>query len=110
MMTYGKRFKNIQFIGQTMESVFDQMIENNEFTLEQWVKGMQDWYGTRAKAKVLECLKNKTIHVLNDNKVVTDIAFREHIEQYAKENKLHEPNDEQKTLMINTYLKGIERV
>ena len=110
IMTYGKRFKNIQFVGQTIEGVFDQMIENTDLTLDRWVKGMQDWHGKNAKAKVFDAITNKKMHVLNDNKVICDCAFREHIEQYVKENKLSLPNEEQQTQMINTYLKGLERV
>ena len=112
MMTYAKRFKNIQFVGQTMESVFDQMIEQANITPEQWVKGMQDWHGVKAKAKVLNDLKNGAMHIVYDDikgceVAVCDVAFREHIQEYCKQNHLNEPNEEQKTKMIKVYLKGL---
>lgn len=110
IMTYGKRFKNIQFVGQTTESVFDQMIAYQDLTLTDWVKGMKDWHGSNAKIKVLEAIQNKTIHILNDDKVICDATFREHIKKYAEENHKRVPTEDEQTVMINTYLKGLERV
>lgn len=109
MMTYAKRFSGVQFIGQTMESVFDQLIERETITLEQWVKGMKDWHGVNAKAKVLDAIKNKTMHIVED-KAICDVTFRNFITEYAKQNKLTIPNEEQKGQMIAVYLKGLERV
>lgn len=108
MMTYAKRFSGIQFIGQTMESVFDQLIERESLTLEQWVKGMRDWHGSNAKALVLNAI-GKSMHIV-DNKAVCDATFRGFISEYAKQNGLTEPNEEQKGKMIAVYLKGLERV
>ena len=110
MMTYANRFSGIQFVNQTMESVFDQLIKRETITLDQWVKGMKDWHGSNAKALVLNAIKNKSMHVLNDNKVICDCTFRDFVSEYAKQNKLHEPTDEQKGQMIAVYLKGLERV
>ncbi len=109
MMTYAKRFSGVQFVGQTMESVFDQLIEREDLTLDRWVKGMIDWHGRNAKQKVLDAITNKEMHVIGD-KVICDCTFRDYITKYAKQNKLTIPNEEQKTKMIAVYLKGLERV
>lgn len=106
LMTYGKRFKNIQFVGQTMEGVFDQIVENETITVAQWVEGMKDWHGSNAKRLVFEALQNHTMHVI-DNITVCDVTFRDAISRYAKENKCNEPTEEQKTKMINVYIAGL---
>lgn len=111
MMTYAKRFSGIQFVGQTMESVFDQLIEREDLmTLDRWVKGMIDWHGSKAKALVFDAIKDKSMHVLKDNKVICDCTFRDYITEYAKQNKLRVPNKDEQTKMIAVYLKDLERV
>ena len=85
MMTYAKRFNGIQFVGQSMESVFDQLIERESLTLDRWVKGMIEWHGSNAKALVLNAI-GKSMHIV-DNKVICDCTFRNLISEYAKQNK-----------------------
>ena len=108
MMTYAKRFKNVQFVGQTMESVFDQLIEVESQTFTEWVNSCKDWHGKNAKAFILNSI-GKNVHVIGD-KVVCDRTFRDSIGEYAKQNGYKEPNEEQKTKMIAVYLKDLERV
>ena len=109
MMTYAKRFDGVQFIGQTMESVLDQLVNREDMTLDRWVKGMRDWHGSNAKALVLKAIKDRTMHVIGD-KVICDCTFRNFITEYAKQNHFNEPSDEQKEKMIAVYLKDLERV
>lgn len=108
LMTYANRFDGVQFIGQSMESVLNQMVKNQSLTLTDWVKGMQDWHGSNAKALVYKAIKNKEIHVIDESKIVIcDCTFRDFIKEYAKQNQLRVPTDKEQGIMIDTYLKGI---
>jgi len=106
LMTYGKRFNGIQFIGQTMESVLDQIVECETTTTAQWVEGMKDWHGSNAKRLVFEALQNGRMHIINGT-AICDSTLRDAISRYAKENKCNEPTEEQKTKMIKVYIAGL---